>query len=67
MKKIIKIFNDPDEFEQRVLKDKNYGYICYRKLIKNEFEYREGIFAQLENNVLYSEIANKNKFEKKIL
>ena len=64
LKKIIKIFNDPDEFEQRVLKDKNYGYICYRKLIKNEFEYREGIFAQLENNVLYSEIANKNKFEK---
>ena len=64
LKKVIKIFNDPDEFKQRVLKDKNYGYICYRKLIKNEFEYREGIFAQFENNVLYSEIPNKNKFEK---
>ena len=61
---VIKIFNNPDEFEQRVLKDKDYGYICYRKLIKDEYEYREGIFAQLENNVLYSEITNKNKFEK---
>lgn len=64
LKKVIKIFNDPDEFEQRVLKDKNYGYICYRKLIKEEYEFREGIFAQLENNVLYSEITNKNKIEK---
>ena len=64
LEKVIKIFNDPHEFEQKVLKDKNYGYFCYCKLKKNEYQYREGIYAHLENTVLYSEITNKNKFEK---
>jgi len=65
LEKAIEIFNDPKKFEENVLKEKNYGYICYKILDKdNSFTYREGLYAILQNRILYSEITDKSKFVK---
>lgn len=65
LEKAIEIFNDPKKFEENVLKEKNYGYICYKILDKdNNFAYREGLYAILQNRILYSEITDKSKFVK---
>ena len=64
MRKAIDIFNNPQKFEKNVLNDKKYGYFCYRKYIDEEYKYIEGIYAILDNSILYQEITKKNKFEK---
>ena len=64
LKKVIDIFNNPQKFEKNVLNDKKYGYFCYRKYIDEEYKYIEGIYAILDNSILYQEITKKNKFEK---
>ena len=43
LKKLIDIFNNLQNFEKNVLKDKKYGYFCYRKNIKEKYKYIEGI------------------------
>jgi len=64
LKKVIDIFNDPQNFVKNVIKEKKYGYFCYRKYIDEEYRYIEGIYAILDNSILYQEITKKNKFEK---
>ena len=64
LEKAIAAFNDSKMFKENVLKEGNYGYICY-KVEKNETTlYKEGIYAILDNKILYSEITDKAKFIK---
>ena len=60
----IDIFNDSKKFEEYVLKGKKFGYLCYKVQGKFSYFYKEGLYAILKNEILYSEITNKNKFVK---
>ena len=64
LENVILIFNDSRKFEQCVIKEENYGYICLKIEDKNNYLYREGIYAILSNDILFDEITNKNKFAK---
>ena len=59
--KIIEILNSSDKFEKEVLKKKRIGYICHKN---KDNHYIEGIYSDLDNLILYQEIADKSKFEK---
>ena len=66
LEKLIHIFADPKQFKKNVLNTNEYGYVCTKKYNYKDkkYYYKEGIYATLENNELYKEITDKNKFQK---
>ena len=64
LKYLINIFSNPEMFQKFVVKEKKYGYICYKAKKSKKYVLKEGIFGILQNTSLYKEITNKKKFEK---
>ena len=61
---VIKVFSEPEKFQKFVIKEQKFGYFCYDVKKNNNSFFHEGIYAILDNSILYKEITNKEKFEK---